>query len=147
MIQSKQQEKMQVQKINRELLEKIRLAENENMEEKKKRIIEIKEHEKIIPFKVRYLQMKKKEKVKELLFKKAEEEESVMNEKQQELSNLERMELDLQQQIEDLSRSKLEVLELSSNKSVIIPNKNFDPNGRNFQQKAKTIVKPCDSYM
>ena len=144
-LHSKQLEKMQVKKINQELLERIKKVDDENLQERKKRIGSLKEHEKIIPFKVRYLQLKRKEGIKIHMHKMLDVEENVVTEKKKELENLEKIENALHEQLKTLRQSKLGHLKQFPSNSVIL---NSDRrNSPSCEVNSITEAKQSSSFM
>ncbi len=106
MAYEKRREKQQVQKINAGLLLRIKQAEEENAGERRRRVEGIKEREKIVPFKIRYMLLKRRERVKELETRRADQDRNVIAEKQRELELLTRMESVLSKELTAINQSK-----------------------------------------
>ena len=95
----KRKEVEQVRQINQALLMKIRKTSEELRNEKQKKSKMIKEQEQLLPFKLRFLEIKKHERIKEILAKKAEEQEDFIKQKEEELQKMAAIERNLEGQL------------------------------------------------
>ena len=103
----KRREAELVKRLSKELGSKIRQRAEGNLDENRQRIEQLKGRERLLPFKLRYLQHKKQERLRELLHKSAEEQEAVVRAKLQELEGLDMQENVLFQQLRGLSSRHL----------------------------------------
>ena len=139
---NKQREKFQIKLINQELMAQNKQRDYEFMMEKKRQIGNIKERERILPFKIQYLTLKKREKIKELLCKRAEEEESVINEKKKELEELDKIEMQISRQLNRPKRCcRIGAVQYQT------ANHSVTPCGRNIKSDKQDELKPCLSYI
>ncbi len=95
----RQREISQLRKINQELNDSIHKREEALRQQQQMRIQQQKHEEKLLPYKLRYLQQQKQERLKDGLHKSAEVEESAILEKQETIAALELVESRLAQQL------------------------------------------------
>jgi len=112
---TKLNEKLELQRISKGLLENMRKVENENMEERRKKVSLIKEQEKIVPYKVRYIMERRRKKIKDMVSEKVEQKELTIGEQKRKLDHLLKIESELKS---ELKQFKNEELFLSTSKIV-----------------------------
>ncbi len=106
LVHEKCREKQQVKQFNEQLLTQIRKQEEESLRERRRMIGGMKQRERIVPLKIRYMMQQKKEKIKAMLCKQAEADENVIEEKRRELDQLAKVEAALARQLAAMNRSK-----------------------------------------
>ena len=104
-----------VKRLSEQLTRKIRQGASGVLDEKRRRTQQIKGQERLLPFKLRYFQYKKQERIKELLHKNAEEQEQQIQVRLQELAQLDVQEGRLFEQLRNLSSRHVQAGRLMHN--------------------------------
>eukprot|EP00826_Nyctotherus_ovalis_P038996 TRINITY_DN3706_c0_g4_i3.p2 TRINITY_DN3706_c0_g4~~TRINITY_DN3706_c0_g4_i3.p2 ORF type:complete len:186 (-),score=60.34 TRINITY_DN3706_c0_g4_i3:323-880(-) len=112
---SKHQEKLRIQQINKTLMSHLKRIEVEGMEERKKQVALIKEQTKVAPFKMQFMQLRKKVKLKEMISKEVEANETAVNEKKRELEYLAKLEAELKEQLASVVQVGCDPMETTHN--------------------------------
>lgn len=85
------------------MLLKIRKTSEEIKNEKQRKTKMIKEQEQLLPFKLRFLEIKKHERIKEILAKNAQEQEEFIKQKEEELLKMASIERNLEGQLKQIA--------------------------------------------